>query len=249
MLAFTNTLRTHAETLAEMRAHIAADELVKGRYWQDGKGCAVGCMTKSSDHSLYEPMFGIPKMIAGLEDCIFERLENGEAKAWPIQFLEAIRPGADLSLVAPKFMHWMLVDPEHGVARFNNDASIINVARLWQRVVDGDMPTSEDWSAWSARSARSAWSAWSAAWSAAESAAWSARSAAESAAWSARSAWSAARSAAWSAARSAAWSAAESAAESAARSAESAAESARSAAYRAMRDKLLELLAAAPVPA
>jgi hypothetical protein len=78
--------------------------------------------------------------------------------------------------------------------------------------------------AWSAESA--AWSAWSAAKSAAwsaESAAWSAaESAAESAAWSAESAaWSAAGSAAKSAAESAAWSA-----ESAAWSAESAARSA-----------------------
>ena len=147
MLAFTNTEYTHAETLAMMRAHAAADELVKGRYWQDGKGCAVGCMTKSSDHALYEPMFGIPAMIAGLEDRIFEGLENGEAKAWPIQFLEVIRPGADLSLVAPKFMIWMLTDQEHGVVRFNDNVSIVNVARLWQRVVDGDMPTAGDWNA------------------------------------------------------------------------------------------------------
>ena len=216
MLAFTNTEYTHAETIAMMRAHVAADELVKGQYWVDGKGCAVGCMTKSSDHSRYEPMFGIPAMIAGLEDEIFEGLDNGEAKAWPIQFLEAIKPGADLSLVAPRFMIWTLTDPEHGVARFNDDASIVNVAKTWQRVVDGDMPTSEDWSA-AASAAASA--AWSAARRAAASAA-SAASGTNSAAWIAASG---ANSAAWIAAR--------------------------SAAYRAMRDKLLALLAEAPVRA
>lgn len=163
MLAFTNTQFTHAETLAMMRAHAAADEIVKGQYWEDGRGCAIGCMTKSSDHSLYEPMFGIPAMIAGLEDRIFEGLPNGQSKAWPIQFLEAITPGADLSKVAPKFFIWLLTDSEHGVARFNSDPSIPHVAELWQRVVDGDMPSIADWSA--AESAAES-AVWSAAWSA-----------------------------------------------------------------------------------
>ena len=222
MLAFTNTQFTHAETLAMMRAHAEADELVKGQYWADGKGCAVGCMVKSGDHGLYEPMFGIPALIAGLEDAIFEGLPNGEAKAWPIQFLEAIRPGADLSRVAPLFFVWLLTDPQHGAARFNSDSSIVNVAQLWQRVADGDMPRLEDWSAARSAARSAADAAWSAAWSAAD-AAWIA----------ANAAWSAAGSAAWSAAN----------------AARSAARSAAYAAYRAMRDKLLELLSAAPVRA
>jgi hypothetical protein len=145
MLAFTGTRFAHDEILAIMRAHAAADELVKGQYWQGGKGCAVGCMVKSWNHSLYEPMFGIPAIIAGLEDAIFEGLPNDEAKSWPIQFLEAIKPGSDLSKVAPKFFVWLLTDPEHEVALFNKDPLVAAVAALWQRVLDSDAASIKNW--------------------------------------------------------------------------------------------------------
>ena len=49
-------------------------------------------------------------MLARLEDCIFEGLPNGKAMAWPIRFMEAVKPGADLSRVGWQFLHWVLTD-------------------------------------------------------------------------------------------------------------------------------------------
>lgn len=96
--------------LSQLRHHYDADELVKGQYWEGGKCCAVGCTIHGSDHSQYQPRFGIPEMLARLEDCIFEGLQNGSAKEWPLQFMGAIKPGADLSRVGWQFLHWLLTD-------------------------------------------------------------------------------------------------------------------------------------------
>jgi hypothetical protein len=260
MLAFINTTVTKKAVLEQLRAHAEADELVKGHYWQAGKGCAVGCTIHSGRHVEYEVRFGIPEMLARLEDCIFEGLPNGAAKAWPVSFMTAVRPGSDLSCVGWKFLHWLLTDEK--VNPGINHSLVRNAVKQCADVLaplSKGLPIAERaaWRAmWSAEASAAESAAWSAA-SAAESAAWSAASAAESAAWSAvsaaESAASAAESAAWSAASaaastaSAAWSA-ESAAWSAA-SAESAAtwSAAWSAAYILMSEKLIELIEAAPL--
>jgi hypothetical protein len=260
MIAYHGKDAVKKKYLGRIKAHAAADELVQGTGWEDGKGCAVGCTLEAYDHSRYETELGIPRQLAQIEDAIFEGLPNAEAMRWPEKFLSAIKPGADLGLVFPRFMVWMLTDPNDGVIRFadkDGEKAIRAVSDMFLKWTKDGKPAVE-W-AWSAAES-AAWSAaWSAAESAAESAAWSAaKSAAESAAESAArsaaksAAWSAAKSAARSAAKSAAWSAAESAARSAAKSAaKSAARSAawsaaksaaESAAYRSMAAKLLELL-------
>ena len=220
--------------LAQLARHRAADELVQGYgYWTDGKGCAVGCTLHSGDHMEYETRFGIPVMLARLEDCIFEGLPVAAARAWPERLMSAIEPGADLSRIGWQFLHWLITDEA-----INPGISHPTVRDAVRRCADMIVPltkggTDDQSAAWSAAASAT----WSAAWSAAASAAASAaRSAARSAAWSAESAASATGSAA---------SAAERAARSAARSAASATRSAESAAYVKMADKLIELIEAA----
>ena len=180
MLAYHNDNNLKQSVLAEMRDHKEADELVQGYgYWEDGKGCAVGCLIKGNDHQEYESKFGIPAQLARLEDSIFEGLPKELAQQWPERFLGAIKVGADLSRVWSEFAYWLLTDKEHGqIVYANGDARVIDaimgVAKLHKEVISGK------------RKGR-----WSAARSAADSAA---ESAADSAAWSA--AWSAAESAA-----------------------------------------------------
>ena len=127
-----------------VRAHREADELIHGTYWEDGKGCAVGCTIHGRNHAAYEAELGIPEVLAWLEDGIFEGLENGRAKAWPEEFLEAVQVGADLSMVWPRFAHWLLVDPEHGVIRHTKTdrtrKAIEDVAALYQRWISGEKP-------------------------------------------------------------------------------------------------------------
>lgn len=83
MKAFHNDPKIKAKYLKRVRAHAKADEIVKGRYWEDGKGCAVGCTIHSSNHSAYETELGIPRILARLEDTLFENLPNVLAKTWP----------------------------------------------------------------------------------------------------------------------------------------------------------------------
>ena len=268
MIAYHNDPSIKAAIIAQLVAHRDADELVKGQYWEHGKGCAVGCTLHSDNHSEYEPRFGIPQMLARLEDYIFEGLPNDLAKDWPVRFMTAVRPGSDLSRVGWQFLHWLLTDKTVNPG-IDNPIVRDAVKQCAEVMVSMTKNRSAAWSAaWSA--ARSdARSAESAAESAAVNAARSAESAAVNAARSAvnaaRSADSAARSAAWSAVN-AAWSAesaarsavnaaksaesaAESAAVNAARSAESAARSdarsAESAAWLAMSNKLIALLESA----
>ena len=49
MRAYHNDLTIKTSILAQIQMHHDADEIVKGQYWQDGKGCAVGCTIHSGD--------------------------------------------------------------------------------------------------------------------------------------------------------------------------------------------------------
>ena len=110
MQAYHNDPAQKTAIIATLEDHAAHDRLVKGKYWEGGKGCAVGCTIQSSNHAEYEPRFGIPQMLARLEDTIFEGLPNADAMRWPVRFMSAIPVGADLSLVGWQFLHWLVGD-------------------------------------------------------------------------------------------------------------------------------------------
>ena len=170
--AFHGDPAIKAKYLARIAAHRAADELVKGRGWEDGKGCAIGCTLENYDHAQYPIELGIPEMLAHLEDMIFEELPNDQAMLWPERFLAAIKPGADLSLVGWKFQYWLLT--RSGIGAYDHPLvkdAVAQVAAVLEPLTRG-LPVDES----AARSA--AESAESAAWSAARSAVASAESAA-----------------------------------------------------------------------
>jgi hypothetical protein len=110
MLAFHGKSEIKETYLARVRAHALADEIAHGFYWENGKGCAVGCTIHSGAHKNYETELGIPIMLARLEDRLFEGMSNGKSKEFPERFLSAIPVGADLSLVGWKFLHWLLTE-------------------------------------------------------------------------------------------------------------------------------------------
>jgi len=106
---------TKDKYIARVKEHQKADQIIKGQYWENGKGCAVGCTIEGSDHSKYETELGIPKEIAYLEDTLFENLPNELAMTFPLRFLEAVPINADLSKVIAKFVIWQFEDEEHGL--------------------------------------------------------------------------------------------------------------------------------------
>ena len=110
LIAYHNLPSIKTDILAQLETHRVADEIIKGQYWSGGKGCAVGCTIHGSNHSEYESAFGIPTLLACLEDAIFESLPKYIAKAWPERFMSAIEPGQDLSRVGFQFFHWLLTD-------------------------------------------------------------------------------------------------------------------------------------------
>ena len=51
MKAFFNDEKIKEVYLQRVTEHEKADEIIKGQYWENGKGCAVGCTIHSSNHA------------------------------------------------------------------------------------------------------------------------------------------------------------------------------------------------------
>lgn len=149
MIAFHGDKQIKEKYLQRVKAHEKADEIIKGIYWENGKGCAVGCTIHSANHQAYETELGIPEALARLEDGIFESLPNDLAKTWPKRFLAAIEIGADLSDVVSKFMLWLLIDDNHGVINFARNhqqkEAIQSVADLYVLKLEGADIDMMDW--------------------------------------------------------------------------------------------------------
>ena len=89
----------------KVHKHIKADAVVQGDYWDNGKGCFIGCLTHSSDPSPLVDLYGLPLPLIRIAEGIFERLPLSEAKQFFSDFPDAIATdGKDLSLV-----HWPLL--------------------------------------------------------------------------------------------------------------------------------------------
>ena len=109
-LAFHNDEALAATVRAQVVAHTEADEIIKGTYWQNGKGCFIGCIGHDSSPATVESLTGFPVILTRIAEGIFESLPNDYAKSFPSSVMLAPRIGADLSLVAWKFLHWCVTD-------------------------------------------------------------------------------------------------------------------------------------------
>jgi hypothetical protein len=248
MLAMLNDPKLKQSIHDQLMAHYKADEIIKGQYWENGKGCAIGCILHGSNHFDFEDRFGIPVAIAKLVDRIFEGLPNGEAKEFPLQFWDVIPDGADLSGVTDKFLYWLLGGDQEGEFITSDPKAlkaISTVRELFRRNIAGEVVTMQEWK-YARAAAYAAYAANAAAYAAAYAA-----YAANVAAYAATDAADAADAAyAAIAAINAATYAANAATNAAADATYAAnAANARNKAWQNCRDKLLQLLADAPVPA
>ncbi len=194
MKAFHESQEIKDKYVNRMIAHIEADEIIQGRGYENGKGCAIGCTLNNYDPKQFEVELGYPGELAKLIDNIFEALPKDEAPAFARAVLEAPKPGADLSLITAKFTLWLLKDRKHGVYQYadaQGKKAITKVATLLHRKIAGINVRQSSWDA--AETAAWAAAAWAAGASeaASEAAAWAAACAAETAAEAARDAWDA----------------------------------------------------------
>ena len=115
-LAFHNDPQLAELVRGQVAAHAAADEIAQGVYWENGKGGFIGCIAHSSNPARVEELTGFPVMLTKLAESIFERLPNGQAKAFLPRAINAPKVGASLDLVGWKFLHWLVEDVlrEHG---------------------------------------------------------------------------------------------------------------------------------------
>ena len=110
-------------------------------YSADGKNnvrLITGTTVDSEDFAVYEKELGIPRTVAILNHYLFKEIlseKRKDAQSFAIKFLESIKPGADLSLVYPKFAHWMLVGPKYGVTNYVNP-TYFGVKRAINKVAD-----------------------------------------------------------------------------------------------------------------
>jgi hypothetical protein len=237
MLAYSHPIVTRDAFLTELQRHADADQIVKGQYWEGGRGCAVGCSLNSiswllvdgsvprDDHEMLAKILGVPPQLTYFEDTIFEGLPVDLALQWPMRFASAIQQDANLSNVWPQFTVWMLREIALPAARGRPacEAAIERVARGYETRWQSDTAAAAAFAATYAANASDA--------------AYHAGATAATAAAAAAAANAAARSAGAAAANAAA--AATAAADAAARSA--------SAVYTKMANKLVELIAAAPI--
>jgi hypothetical protein len=122
-----------AEFVRKLRLFRDADQLLQGTYGSAFEerwcGCAVAASLRSlaqvdgdelrdtySSHSELAARMGIPLTLTWLEEAIFESLPTDRAKDWPIEFAEAIVPGANLAGVWPNLALWALTAAKQQVS-------------------------------------------------------------------------------------------------------------------------------------
>ena len=201
MRSFKNDPDVKAKYISRIKAHRAADELIRGTGWDGLRGGAVGCTLESYDHSLYPIELGIPEWVAKLEDAIFEGLPADLAMTWPLRFLEAVPVGMTdaqwqsvMHRTAARRMTYLVDQLE---PKIGDSWGVVEAVRA---VRDLHASESTDRSLWNAACSVASCVASRAARISASSAAWSAT---WSATWS--TTWSSTRSSAWSSASNAAW--------------------------------------------
>ena len=161
-------------------AHIAADQVVQGHYWDNERGCFIGCLTHSGNALAVTEKYGMPLPLVDITESVFEGLPEEEAVQFFADIPDAIgADGKDLSLV-----HW----------QFLRDTlkRLPEITPETQTVIDGISLLAEG-KEWSAKAAKAAyWAAEAAANTAASPAycaAKAARAASDAACWEAEAAY------------------------------------------------------------
>ena len=91
----------------EVAAHVAADTIIQGDYWDEASqsGCFIGCLAHDDDPESNEAEYGLPIMLQRIAENIFEALPADEAKTFFAALPDAVGcDGKDLSRVGWQFL-------------------------------------------------------------------------------------------------------------------------------------------------
>lgn len=173
MQSYHNDPAVKEKYVQRFAAHRAADDVVQGMGYENGRGCFVGCTLNDYDHSRFPIELGWPEWLARLADSIFEGLPKKKAPQFGTDLLTAVPIGADLQKVQAPFLISIHL---RNLARLSGNtdpyaeqcrSAIQGVIQYLQTEFDND---SAAWSvgaaALAAESAASAASAGAAAWAA-----------------------------------------------------------------------------------
>jgi hypothetical protein len=105
---FNGDATLHAEWVAGMEAHAAADRLVQKLTGEDGRGCFIWCAAGVYDTSELHDKTGIAPRMSKLLEAIFEGLEPSEARQFAMDVTHAIPYGVVLDDAIPPFLHWLM---------------------------------------------------------------------------------------------------------------------------------------------
>ena len=148
-LARVEAHRAAADFTRDPYAETAPDEQGNGS-WRGGASHVT--FHKSRDpHEAGELQIGLPIGLARLLDELFMKMAAERYAVWPGQFLAAIPVGADLSRVWPRLAIWLLTDAQAGVIRFaqTNDqrAAVEEITNCYSRLLDGAEVPYKQWAA------------------------------------------------------------------------------------------------------
>ncbi len=59
LISFHGKKSIKDEYIKRLEGHYKLDEIIKGQYWEGGKGCAVGCTIHSGRHDDFDTELGI----------------------------------------------------------------------------------------------------------------------------------------------------------------------------------------------
>ena len=101
------TTRNTDKLRREVAAHVAADTIIQGIYWNESTqhGCFIGCLAHSNDPAVNETEYGLPVMVQRIAENIFEGLPADKAKCFFAALPDAVGcDGKDLSRVGWQFL-------------------------------------------------------------------------------------------------------------------------------------------------
>ena len=148
MLAYKNDPELKKKYVERAIAHRKADETVQS---YNGRDCIIRCLAHSNTnaHGVLENDANLPRELNCLAARIFRSLPRESSNLFAERYVEAPEVGADLSLVASKFLLWILDDEvkkSFDADKFPEvEKCRLAVVNLYKRKIAGERISNEEW--------------------------------------------------------------------------------------------------------